>query len=86
MTPEMMDAVVNVHLRGAFCVTNAAWRGMHAQRFGRVIFTSSDAGIFGNFGQANYGAAKMGLVGLTARSRSKASGTGSKPTRSARSG
>jgi len=54
-----------VHLKGAFNVTRAAWPHLREQKFGRVISTSSAAGIFGNFGQANYGAAKMGLVGLT---------------------
>ncbi len=62
---ENWDAVVNVHLRGAMCVTRAAWTYMKEQSYGRIVCTSSNAGIFGNFGQANYGAAKAGLIGLT---------------------
>jgi len=65
MTPDLVDPVLAVHLKGAFNVTQAAWPYMREQKFGRVISTSSAAGIFGNFGQANYGAAKMGLVGFT---------------------
>jgi NAD(P)-dependent dehydrogenase (short-subunit alcohol dehydrogenase family) len=65
MTPDLVDPVLAVHLQGAFNVTQAAWPHMREQQFGRVVSTSSAAGIFGNFGQANYGAAKMGLVGLT---------------------
>ncbi len=65
MTPDLVDPVIDVHLKGAFNVTQAAWPHMREQKFGRVISTSSAAGIFGNFGQANYGAAKMGLVGFT---------------------
>ena len=64
MTPEEWDAVLRVHLYGSFNVTRAAWPHMRAQRFGRVIVTTSTSGLFGNFGQANYGAAKMGMVGL----------------------
>ena len=65
MTPDMIDAVLDVHLRGAFNVTRPAWIAMRQQGYGRVLNTASNAGILGNFGQANYGAAKMGLVGLT---------------------
>ena len=65
MGPELLDPVLDVHLRGAFNVTKPAWIHMREQQYGRVISTSSAAGIFGNFGQTNYGAAKMGLVGLT---------------------
>lgn len=65
MTPDMWQAVIDVHLSGAYYVTSAAWPHMREQSFGRVISTASNAGIFGNFGQANYGAAKMGLVGFT---------------------
>jgi NAD(P)-dependent dehydrogenase (short-subunit alcohol dehydrogenase family) len=65
MTPDLWDAVIECHLRGAYCVTQAAWPHMKAQNYGRIVSTSSAAGLFGNFGQANYGAAKMGLVGLT---------------------
>jgi NAD(P)-dependent dehydrogenase (short-subunit alcohol dehydrogenase family) len=65
MTPDLWGPVVDVHLNGAYHVTSAAWPHMREQAYGRVISTASGAGIFGNFGQANYGAAKMGLVGLT---------------------
>jgi NAD(P)-dependent dehydrogenase (short-subunit alcohol dehydrogenase family) len=65
MTPDLLDPVIDVHLKGAFHVTRPAWVKMREQRYGRVVNTSSNSGILGNFGQANYGAAKMGLVGLT---------------------
>ena len=65
MGPDLIDPVLDVHLRGAFNVTQPAWIHMREQGYGRIISTSSAAGIFGNFGQANYGAAKMGLVGFT---------------------
>jgi NAD(P)-dependent dehydrogenase (short-subunit alcohol dehydrogenase family) len=65
LDPKAWDAVLDVHLRGAMCVTRAAWNHMKDQSYGRIINTSSNAGIFGNFGQANYGAAKAGLIGLT---------------------
>jgi NAD(P)-dependent dehydrogenase (short-subunit alcohol dehydrogenase family) len=65
MTPDMVNAVLDVHLKGAFNVTQAAWPTMREQSYGRVVNTSSNSGILGNFGQANYGAAKMGLVGLS---------------------
>jgi NAD(P)-dependent dehydrogenase (short-subunit alcohol dehydrogenase family) len=65
MTPEMLEPVLDVHVKGAFYVTQPAWQLMRDQGYGRIVNTSSAAGIFGNFGQANYGAAKMGLVGLT---------------------
>ena len=63
---DMADvhAVLDVHLRGAFHVTQPAFRVMKEKGYGRIVYTSSASGIFGNFGQANYGAAKMGLVGL----------------------
>ena len=65
MTQDLWDSVVAVHLTGAFNVTRAAWPHLREQAYGRIVSTSSAAGIFGNFGQSNYGAAKMGLVGLT---------------------
>ena len=65
MEPELLDPVIDVHLKGAFNVTRAAWSIMKEQGYGRIVSTSSAAGIFGNFGQTNYGAAKMGLVGFT---------------------
>ncbi|HEX7098518.1 MAG TPA: SDR family oxidoreductase [Acidimicrobiia bacterium] len=65
MTLEEMNAVLDVHLRGAFHVSLPAYRHMKEKGYGRFVFASSNAGILGNFGQANYGAAKMGLVGLS---------------------
>jgi NAD(P)-dependent dehydrogenase (short-subunit alcohol dehydrogenase family) len=65
MDATLFDPVIDVHLRGAFNVTQPAWVVMREQSYGRIVSTSSAAGIFGNFGQANYGAAKMGLVGFT---------------------
>ncbi|HJO23659.1 MAG: SDR family oxidoreductase [bacterium] len=65
MSQEEMDGVLDVHLRGAFFVSQPAFRAMKKQLYGRIIFTASAAGVFGSFGQANYAAAKMGLVGLS---------------------
>ena len=65
MTPEFLEPVINVHLLGAFYVTKPAWVKMREQGYGRIVNTSSNSGILGNFGQSNYGAAKMGLVGFT---------------------
>jgi NAD(P)-dependent dehydrogenase (short-subunit alcohol dehydrogenase family) len=65
MTKDQVEPVLDVHLKGAFYVTQPAWQLMRDQGYGRIVNTSSGAGVFGNFGQANYGAAKMGLVGLT---------------------
>jgi NAD(P)-dependent dehydrogenase (short-subunit alcohol dehydrogenase family) len=65
MGPDNVNPVLDVHLRGAFHVTQPAWEHMRTQNCGRIVNTSSGAGVFGNFGQSNYGAAKMGLVGLT---------------------
>jgi NAD(P)-dependent dehydrogenase (short-subunit alcohol dehydrogenase family) len=64
LTPELLDPVLDVHLKGAFHVTRPAWVRMREAGYGRVLLTASNAGILGNFGQSNYGAAKMGLVGL----------------------
>ena len=65
LTPDLVDAVLDVHLRGAFHVLIPAWRHMKQRGYGRIVNTTSASGLFGNFGQANYGAAKAGLVGLT---------------------
>jgi NAD(P)-dependent dehydrogenase (short-subunit alcohol dehydrogenase family) len=65
LAPADLDAVLDVHLRGAFYVTQPAFRHMKEQGYGRVLFTASAAGLFGNFGQSNYAAAKMGVVGLS---------------------
>ena len=64
MTLDDWDIVMDVHLNGTAYVTHAAWPIMYDQNFGRIVLTSSTSGIFGNFGQANYGAAKMGMLGL----------------------
>jgi len=58
------ELVVKVHLMGAAICTKAVWAGMRERNYGRVLFTSSASGIYGNFGQSNYGAAKTGLIGL----------------------
>jgi NAD(P)-dependent dehydrogenase (short-subunit alcohol dehydrogenase family) len=59
-----MEAVLDVHLRGSFHVTLPAFRAMKERGYGRLLFVTSASGLFGSFGQANYAAAKMGLVGL----------------------
>jgi NAD(P)-dependent dehydrogenase (short-subunit alcohol dehydrogenase family) len=64
MTDDNFDSVLRVHLYGGFNVVRAAWAHFREQRFGRVVVATSTAGIYGNFGQANYGAAKLGLVGM----------------------
>ena len=56
--------VVNVHLMGAVNCTKAVWAIMNAQNYGRIVMTTSSTGLYGNFGQSNYGAAKLALVGL----------------------
>ncbi|MET3711518.1 NAD(P)-dependent dehydrogenase (short-subunit alcohol dehydrogenase family) [Sphingomonas trueperi] len=65
MTPEDFAFVVDVHLIGSANVTKAVWESMREQGYGRILMTASSTGLFGNFGQANYGAAKLGLAGLT---------------------
>jgi NAD(P)-dependent dehydrogenase (short-subunit alcohol dehydrogenase family) len=64
---EMADfeLVIKVHLIGSANCTKAVWDGMRAQNYGRILMTASSTGLYGNFGQANYGAAKLGLAGLT---------------------
>ena len=64
MTLEDFRLVVEVHLMGAVNCTKAVWESMRAQDYGRIVMTTSSSGLYGNFGQANYGAAKMALVGL----------------------
>ena len=64
MEPENWQSVVDVHLNGAYNVTRPAMQVMKDRGYGRIIMTTSAAGLYGNFGQANYTAAKMGLVGL----------------------
>ena len=65
MEPEDFDLVVKVHLIGSANVTKACWDTMRDQAYGRILMTASSTGLFGNFGQTNYGAAKLGLAGFT---------------------
>lgn len=65
LTTEHLNPVIDVHLKGAFYVTQPAFLIMKEKGYGRIVFTSSPSGLFGNFGQSNYGAAKGGLVGLS---------------------
>ncbi|KAM5299301.1 peroxisomal multifunctional enzyme type 2 isoform 1-T1 [Ctenodactylus gundi] len=65
ISDEDWDIIHRVHLRGSFQVTRAAWDHLKKQNYGRIIMTSSASGIYGNFGQANYTAAKLGLLGLS---------------------
>ena len=64
LKPEDWDGVLDVHLKGAYNVTRPAFVKMRENRYGRIVFTTSAAGLYGNFGQTNYSAAKMGLVGF----------------------
>jgi NAD(P)-dependent dehydrogenase (short-subunit alcohol dehydrogenase family) len=64
MSEDDLEAVLSVHVKGAVFLTQPAWEYMREAGYGRIVFTSSAAGLFGNFGQANYGAAKMSLIGL----------------------
>ncbi|MCW1932737.1 SDR family NAD(P)-dependent oxidoreductase [Pararhodobacter zhoushanensis] len=61
---DFFEAVIDVHLRGAWVCTQAVWEIMRAQGYGRVLMTTSSSGLYGNFGQANYSSAKLALVGL----------------------
>lgn len=65
MSVSDWDEVCLVHLRGSFLVSKACWDLMRRQQYGRIVMTSSTSGLYGNFGQANYAAAKMGLIGLS---------------------
>jgi NAD(P)-dependent dehydrogenase (short-subunit alcohol dehydrogenase family) len=65
MTFDEVDAVIDVHLRGAFHVSQPAFVVMKEKGYGRFVHTTSASGLFGNFGQANYGAAKAGIMGLS---------------------
>jgi NAD(P)-dependent dehydrogenase (short-subunit alcohol dehydrogenase family) len=64
MTEDDWAKVLKVHLSGSMYVTKAAWPHLRENNYGRVVFTTSAAGLYGNFGQANYSAAKLGIVGL----------------------
>ena len=65
MEPADFEFVIKVHLIGSANATKAAWETMREQNYGRILMTASSTGLYGNFGQANYGAAKLGLAGLT---------------------
>ncbi|MBX3566389.1 MAG: SDR family NAD(P)-dependent oxidoreductase [Sphingomonas sp.] len=65
MEPADFRFVVDVHLNGSANCTKAVWETMREQNYGRILMTASSTGLYGNFGQANYGAAKLGLAGLT---------------------
>jgi NAD(P)-dependent dehydrogenase (short-subunit alcohol dehydrogenase family) len=64
MSWDEFRLIIDVHLMGAFHCTKAVWDTMKQQSYGRIIMTTSSSGLFGNFGQSNYGAAKLGLVGF----------------------
>ncbi len=64
MEPENWEAIMNVHLNGAYNVTRPAFKVMKKNAYGRILMTTSAAGLYGNYGQTNYSAAKMGLVGF----------------------
>ena len=64
MDEENWDIITAVHLKGAYNVTLPAWHNMRQNSYGRIVMTTSGTGLFGNFGQTNYGAAKLGLVGF----------------------
>jgi NAD(P)-dependent dehydrogenase (short-subunit alcohol dehydrogenase family) len=64
MTLADFRLVLDVHLMGSVICTKAVWDGMRERKYGRIVMTTSSSGLYGNFGQANYGAAKMALVGL----------------------
>ncbi|PWY77909.1 peroxisomal multifunctional beta-oxidation protein [Aspergillus eucalypticola CBS 122712] len=65
MNDDLWNPVLNVHLRGTYKVTKAAWPYMLKQKYGRIVNTASTSGIYGNFGQANYAAAKLGILGFS---------------------
>lgn len=65
MTEEEFSLIIEVHLKGTYFVTQPAFKIMKENNYGRIVNVASPSGIFGNFGQTNYGAAKMGIVGLT---------------------
>lgn len=65
MSDQDWDLINKVHIKGAYKCAHAAWPHFRKQKFGRVINTASAAGLFGNFGQTNYSAAKLAMVGFT---------------------
>jgi NAD(P)-dependent dehydrogenase (short-subunit alcohol dehydrogenase family)/putative sterol carrier protein len=78
MEPAMWEAVLGVHLKGAYNVTRPAFLKMREQRYGRIILTTSAAGLYGNFGQTNYSAAKLALVGFMNTLKIEGAGAGIK--------
>ena len=64
LEPDDFDKVIAVHLKGTYLCCRAVWPMMREQNYGRIVVTSSSSGLYGNFGQANYGAAKAGMLGL----------------------
>ena len=64
MSTDDMRQVIDVHLMGSMYCTKAVWEIMREQSYGRIVFTTSSTGLYGNFGQTNYGAAKMAMVGM----------------------
>ncbi|MCZ7678491.1 MAG: SDR family NAD(P)-dependent oxidoreductase [Sandaracinaceae bacterium] len=80
MSLEDWEAVMRVHLDGTMFVSRAAWPHMRQAGYGRIVNTTSAAGLYGNFGQANYAAAKMGIVGLTKTLAQEGRSTTSAPT------
>ncbi|HTY93275.1 MAG TPA: SDR family NAD(P)-dependent oxidoreductase, partial [Steroidobacteraceae bacterium] len=64
MSLDDFRLVIEVHLMGSAICTRAVWEAMREQKYGRIVMTTSSSGLYGNFGQANYSAAKMGIVGL----------------------
>ena len=65
MTEQDWDLIMKVHLKGSYSVSKAAWNIMRDKNYGRIVNTSSSAGLFGSFGQVNYSTAKMGLHGFS---------------------
>jgi NAD(P)-dependent dehydrogenase (short-subunit alcohol dehydrogenase family) len=65
MSLEDWESVINIHLKGTFMLSHAVWPIMQQQQSGKIINIGSGAGLYGNFGQANYSSAKMGILGLT---------------------
>jgi NAD(P)-dependent dehydrogenase (short-subunit alcohol dehydrogenase family) len=74
MSLEDFRLVVEVHLVGSVICTKAVWERMREQRYGRIVMTTSASALYGNFGQANYSAAKMGLAGLMAERELRSAG------------
>jgi len=68
MEPENWQVVLAVHLNGAYHVTRSAFQAMRDNGYGRIVMTTSAAGLYGNFGQTNYSSAKLALVGFMTRS------------------